>query len=195
VKRVAASLFGEERYRAFYRPFYIVQAVATTSALFLYALRFGTPTLYQVRGFSAYCLRAGQVVALLQVYSGLREVGLLRFVGLDGMLLRLRHMPVPEAQAAQGPESDIVTGRLTAGGPFRWSRHPLNFYAVPLFWLTPKLSTGRLAFNVVATLYLLLGSLHEERRLHRVYGRSYTAYLQSGVPFFFPLPRALRRLG
>jgi hypothetical protein len=193
VKRCASMLFGEHNYRTFYRPFYIVQAVVTTGALFLYTIRFRTHTLYHVRGFPAYWLRAGQVLALVHLYTGVREVGLLRLVGLDGMLLRLRGLPVPEGPVAQGPEADIFTGRLTAGGPFRWSRHPLNFSAVPLFWSTPKLTTGRLAFNVVATLYLVLGSLHEERRLRRVYGRTYTAYLHRGARFFLPLPPRRRK--
>jgi methanethiol S-methyltransferase len=187
IKRFATVLFGEQNYRAYYRPFYIGHAVVATGALLLYTTRFRTPTLYQVRGFAAYSLRAAQVLALLHLYTGLREVGLLRITGIDGMLLRLRGLPVPEAPAAQGPEADIVTGTLTAGGPFRWSRHPLNLSAVPLFWLTAKLSVGRFTFNVLATVYLVLGSLHEELRLHRTYGRSYTAYLESGVPFFLPL--------
>ena len=102
------------------------------------------------------------------------------------MFLRQRGLPVPSAPAAQGPEEDIATGRLRTAGPFAWSRHPLNFSAVALFWLTPKLSTGRLAFNVVATLYLVLGSLHEESRLSHAYGRVYKIYVRSGVPFFVP---------
>jgi methanethiol S-methyltransferase len=36
------------------------------------------------------------------------------------------------------------------GSTFR-VRHPLNFHAVPLFWLTPHLTTRRFAFNVAAT--------------------------------------------
>jgi steroid 5-alpha reductase family enzyme len=135
-------------------------------------------------------VRGGQVLALCHLYTGAREVGLLRITGVDSMLLGMRGIAVPDAPVAQGPEADIVTGTLSAGGPFRWSRHPLNFWAVPLFWLTPKLTTGRLAFNILATLYLVLGSWHEELRLHQAYGRRYRAYERSGVPFFLPLPVA-----
>jgi protein-S-isoprenylcysteine O-methyltransferase Ste14 len=189
VKRRAASLLGQNNYRAFYRPFYIGQAVVTTGALAVYGLRLRTPTLYHVRGLPAYCLRAGQVLALVYLYTAAREIGLLRLTGIDGMLLHVRGRSVPEAPVAQGPEADIVTGSLTTGGPFRASRHPLNFSAVPLFWLTPKLSMGRLAFNVVATLYLVLGSLHEELRLRQAYGRDYRTYVRSGAAFFLPRPR------
>lgn len=187
-KRFATSVVGEHNYRAFYRPFYVAQATVTTGALFLYMAGSNTPTLYRVRGLPALCVRSGQVLALCHLYAGLREVGLLRITGVDSMLLRMHGAAVPDAPVAQGPEADIATGTLAAGGPFRWSRHPLNLSAVPLVWLTPKLTTGRLAFNLLATLYLVLGSWHEELRLHAAYGRKYSAYVRSGVPFFLPLP-------
>ena len=189
VKQVATALLGESNYRTFYRPFYIFQAAVATSTLFYYMSRLQTPILYHIHGLPTYCVRAGQFLALLHAYAAAREVGLLRITGLDGMLWRQRGLPVPSAPAAQGPEEDIATGRLTTAGPFAWSRHPLNFSAVPLFWLTPKLSTGRLAFNVVATLYLVLGSLHEESRLSHAYGRKYKIYVRSGVPLFVPRPK------
>jgi hypothetical protein len=193
-KDVATGLLGEEKCRAFYRPFYIVQALATTAMLVRYVARSRTPSLYRVRGFPAAALRAGQSLALLHACKAVREIGLARLTGLDGLRLRLHGMPVPEAPVAQGPEADIVTGDLTAGGPFARSRHPLNFSAVPIFWLTPKLTTGRLAFNCVATAYLVLGSLHEERRLHRAYGRRYETYVGSGPGFFLPLRRSASRV-
>jgi len=193
LKEAVTVTVGENNYRAFYRPFYVLQALASTVILFRYTSRLHTRTLYQVRGLPAACMRAGQVAALLHGYGAAREVGLLRITGADGMLQRLRGLSVPGAPVAQGPERDIVTGRLTAGGPFAWSRHPLNFTAVPLFWLSPKLTTGRLAFNVVATVYLVLGSLHEERRLQQGYGREYWSYLRSGPAFFLPRLRSRTR--
>ncbi len=45
-----------------------------------------------------------------------------------------------------------------------------------------------LAFNAVATLYLVVGSIHEERRLLAAYGPAYAAYRRSGVPFYLPRP-------
>jgi protein-S-isoprenylcysteine O-methyltransferase Ste14 len=193
VKRAAAAVVGENNCRAFYRPFYVCQALVATGVLFTYMRSLQTPVLYHVRGVPALGLRAGQLLALLHAYTATREVGVLRITGADGMLLRVRGMPVPEAPVAQGPEVNPATGRLSTAGPFTLSRHPLNFSAVPLFWLTPKLTTGRLAFNIVATMYLALGSLHEERRLRHAYGREYEAYVQSGVPFFVPRLRLIER--
>ena len=48
--------------------------------------------------------------------------------------------------------------------------------------LKVKLAT----FNVVVTLYLVAGSLHEEARLKQAYGDAYAQYQASGVSFFVP---------
>ena len=185
-KRLAAGAFGEPFERAFYRPLYISQAVLSTAALLLYARSLPTRTIYHIQGPGAWLLRAGQAAALVHGYAAASEVGIARLSGLEALRAWARAGDVPVAPVAQGPERDPASGELTAGGPFRWSRHPLNFTPVPLFWLAPHLTTRRLAFNLVATLYLVLGSVHEELRLREAYGAQYAAYQRSGVPFFFP---------
>lgn len=77
-------------------------------------------------------------------------------------------------------------GSLSDGSAYRLSRHPLNAAMTALFWSTPHLTTKRLAFNAVSTLYFVLGSFHEEYRLKKLYGAHYEAYRKSGVPFFVP---------
>src|SRR5437588_841547 len=79
-------------------------------------------------------------------------------------------------------------GERHAIGPFAWSRHPLNFAPLPILWLWPRMTTSLLAFNTAATIYLVVGSLHEEARLREAFGDDYVAYLDSGVPFYVPLP-------
>jgi protein-S-isoprenylcysteine O-methyltransferase Ste14 len=43
-------------------------------------------------------------------------------------------------------------------------------------------------FTLATSLYLVLGSIHEEIRLRAAYGNRYTIYQHSGVPFYLPLP-------
>ena len=73
-------------------------------------------------------------------------------------------------------------------GLFTWSRHPLNFAPLPIFWLCARMTSTRLVFNTVATIYLVVGSLHEEARLREEYRDNYETYLDSGVSFFIPFP-------
>ena len=50
------------------------------------------------------------------------------------------------------------------------------------------MTTSLLSFNVAATIYLVVGSLHEEARLGEEFGDDYDAYLKSGIPFYLPSP-------
>ncbi|HYD95281.1 MAG TPA: hypothetical protein VEC01_08145 [Noviherbaspirillum sp.] len=184
-KQLAASVIGRERSDAAYRVFYVGQGLLTFAALTAYCASLPVRTVYRIRGPGALLLRAGQLAGVVHLLAGLRQVGLTRWAGMDRLQAWRRGRDMPAAPVAQGPEL-ADDGRLAAGGPYRWSRHPLNFSGVPLFWLTPHMTTRRLAFNVVGTAYLMLGSLHEEARLRDAYGDAYERYLQSRVPFFWP---------
>lgn len=198
-KKMAARVVGGKRSQATYRAFYVSQGVLSFAALTAYCASLPTHTVYRIRGPAAVLLRTGQVAGALCLLAGLRQVGLKRWAGVDTLQAWRMGRDMPAAPVAQGPEM-ADDGRLDARGLFRWSRHPLNFAGVPLFWLTPHMTTRRLAFNAIGTTYMLLGSLHEEARLRAAYGQAYEYYLQSRVPFFWPsvqrlmLPQAGRRL-
>lgn len=116
------------------------------------------------------------------------QVGLRRITGLESFLAWLGDGRVPPEPEAQGPALDDE-GRCNSAGPFAWSRHPLNFAPLPILWLWPRMTTSLLAFNATATIYLVVGSLHEEARLREAFGLDYHAYLNSGVPFYLPAPQ------
>jgi methanethiol S-methyltransferase len=190
-KKIAATLMGSERSDAAYRVFYVGQGLLSFAMLTAYCARLPVQTVYRIRGPGAILLRAGQLAGVAHLLAALRQVGLKRWAGVDKLQAWRQGLDMPIAPVAQGPEQ-ASDGRLGTGGPYRWSRHPLNFSGVPLFWLTPHMTTRRLAFNAVGTAYLLLGSLHEEARLRTAYGDVYERYMQSRVPFFWPglRPRA-----
>jgi protein-S-isoprenylcysteine O-methyltransferase Ste14 len=48
------------------------------------------------------------------------------------------------------------------------------------------MTVNSFAFNAAATVYLVLGSAHEELRLRAAYGTKYEDYRQSQVPFYVP---------
>lgn len=184
-KTAVAQAVGPRRSDAVYRIFFNAQAIVTFALLLRYGSRLPAHTLYRVRGPAALLLHGTQAAGLAWLWLGAREVGVLRLAGITTLLGALHDASPPEPPAAQGPERGD-DGTLTTGGPFRYSRHPLNLSPLPLFWLTPHMTTRRLAFNVVATAYLVLGSMHEERRLRAQYGDEYEAYRRSGVPFYLP---------
>jgi methanethiol S-methyltransferase len=184
-KEVAARVLGRRRRDATYRMLYNAQAIVTFAMLVGYGSVLPKRTLYRARGPMVGLLRIAQIAGVGWALLAAREVGVLRLAGMSNFISFLRREPNPPGPAAQGPER-LPDGRLSTGGPFRWSRHPFNLAPVPVFWCTPHLTTRRLAFNVVATVYLVLGSLHEERRLRSLYGSDYEAYRNCGIPFFLP---------
>ena len=74
------------------------------------------------------------------------------------------------------PGDGVETGELVVTGPYRYVRHPMYAAGLVALWAEPQLSANRFAFTLAASLYLVLGSLHEERRLQRFYGSAYREY-------------------
>ena len=75
--------------------------------------------------------------------------------------------------------------QLTAGGLYRWMRHPLYSLGMVIIWLMPVMTINILAFNLAATLYLIIGAYFEERKLLKIHGDSYRDY-QRRTPMFIP---------
>ncbi len=188
-KGAAARLLGERRRNGFYRLFYHAFALLSFGALGLYAARLPDRELYRASGPVVGLLRLGQAVSLLQMVGGVREIGFRRFAGFHSLAALLRgDAEVPDAPEAQGPGADDE-GRLRTGGPFRCSRHALNFWILPLFWLMPRMTARLLLFNALLTLYTFPASRHEAARLRVAYGEEYAAYEAGGPPFLIPWPK------
>lgn len=68
----------------------------------------------------------------------------------------------------------------------RFVRHPWYFFLLVLLW-TRDLTTSQFTAYLMLTLYLVIGSRMEERKLLRYHGEVYRRYRQR-VPGLFPLP-------
>jgi methanethiol S-methyltransferase len=55
------------------------------------------------------------------------------------------------------------------------------------FVLFPRMTVNRAILAALVTLYVVLGSMHEEYRLRAAYGAAYERYRRS-VPFMVPRP-------
>jgi steroid 5-alpha reductase family enzyme len=185
---------GPRRRNALHRPLYNLTAVATSAALVAYILKQPSRTLYKVRGPAVGAMRLGQVAAIVALAESVFEVGIARFSGLTNLRAWLKREPqIPREPEGQSPPilpspHSEQHDRFTPTGVFRYTRHPANFFSVPLLWLNPHMTSRLAAFNMVATAYFYLGSLHSERRIHQTAGKAYEEYRQE-VPLFLPRPR------
>jgi protein-S-isoprenylcysteine O-methyltransferase Ste14 len=74
-------------------------------------------------------------------------------------------------------------------GPYRWVRHPLYLFMIVMIWSCPDLTSDRLLFNGLWTVWIVMGSILEERDLVLEFGDVYREY-QRKVPML--IPRGLR---
>jgi methanethiol S-methyltransferase len=185
-KTSAVRLVGERRRNAWYQPAYLVQSLVTFGSLALYVKGLPNRTLYRVRGPLAGVMQLTRVASVGYAVYAAHHVGLPAMLGWPGLTAWWHGAAVvPREPEAQGPARAGDEG-LHAAGPFLVSRHPLNLAPLPALWLAPTMTVNLAVFNGVATLYFVLGSVHEERRLRTCYGPVYRAYQHSDVPFYLP---------
>jgi protein-S-isoprenylcysteine O-methyltransferase Ste14 len=128
--------------------------------------------LFRLQGPLRWLPRAVSLLAVAGFLWGFRELALFDAFGLVPLLTRSR-----------GKESQPP--RLVVSGPYRWLRHPLYFFTIVLIWSVPDLSSDRLLFNSLWTLWIVLAAFLEERDLVATFGERYRTY-QKTVPMFIP---------
>jgi methanethiol S-methyltransferase len=68
------------------------------------------------------------------------------------------------------------TVEFKAEGPFGIVRHPIYLGWILMVFATPTMTTSRMLFAVVSTLYLIIAIPYEERSLVDAFGDNYRAY-------------------
>lgn len=71
---------------------------------------------------------------------------------------------------------------------YRFVRHPIYFGTLLLIWFVPLLSFSGLFFNLLMTLYIIIGATFEERNLRITFGETYRTY-QRFVPMLIPFTK------
>jgi protein-S-isoprenylcysteine O-methyltransferase Ste14 len=77
--------------------------------------------------------------------------------------------------------------KLIVVGLYRWMRHPLYTGGLIFLWLMPVMTLNSLTLTIMLSLYLVVGTLFEERRLLHEFGEAYAEY-QRQVPMLIPKP-------
>ncbi len=134
----------------------------------------------------------GSDIVLLELhgpYSAvMRALYLLSIMGIGWGMWALRSVDMfglsPIMDNLQ-PRSSPPVG-LTIRGPYRWVRHPLYLFMIVLFWSCPLLTMDRLLFNTLWTIWVVIGTILEERDLADDFGQAYLDY-QATVPMLVPL--------
>nr|VFK28238.1 MAG: Protein-S-isoprenylcysteine O-methyltransferase Ste14 [Candidatus Kentron sp. MB]VFK32563.1 MAG: Protein-S-isoprenylcysteine O-methyltransferase Ste14 [Candidatus Kentron sp. MB]VFK75981.1 MAG: Protein-S-isoprenylcysteine O-methyltransferase Ste14 [Candidatus Kentron sp. MB] len=129
--------------------------------------------------------------------------GLLRvifFIGVAGQLwttfslTSIDPFGVQDLLARPGSKANSEAPSLVVKNAYAWVRHPAYFTMLLLIWGYPDLTADRLLLNVLFTVWIVMGTLYEERELAALFGEEYLTY-QREVPMLIPyrLPKRNRR--
>lgn len=109
-------------------------------------------------------------LAALGLLYGMLQTGVLKFLGLEPL---------------SAPPDSGEPPKLVVSGLYRYVRHPLYLFGLLILWLLPLMTWNILAFNLGATVYILIGIQFEERKLLKEFGQAYADY-QRNVPMLIP---------
>ena len=141
--------------------------------------------IYRVKPPWSWLFRAGQVVSLGVLLSGVRVMGALKFAGITPLWdFFTGRENIRSEPAAQGPPIG-ADHEVVRAGAFRFTRHPGNLGALGFFLFLPRMTANRAVLTVLVALYVVVGSIHEEYRVHSAYGAAYERY-RKVVPFLIP---------
>ncbi len=176
------QLMGRRAYDGLYRLLYNLFSVVTfLPVIVLAASALPDGVVWALPSPFSWIFILIQVAGLAGLVVSLIQTGLLQFAGLSQALGYLT------GKAEIDDEPPLVTS-----GMYAYVRHPLYFFSLVVLWFAPFVTWQTLAFDLAATAYFWIGSVHEERKLLRVYGEAYEHYRQR-VPRLFPIKPGLER--
>jgi Putative protein-S-isoprenylcysteine methyltransferase len=145
----------------FYRLFFNIIGFLSLLPVFWLVQALPDKNLYTIPLPWIFVTSALEFLAVLGLLVGVLQTGAMSFLGL-------KQIYQPE-----------VTGKpvqLVVNGLYRRVRHPLYTCGLLFIWLSPHMSLNWLAFDLSASLYILIGIQFEERKLLAEFGENYTRY-------------------
>lgn len=170
LKQLAAKHFGDPG-RRYYRLVYVIISLITTPLYMSLILILPDTRLYRIPPPWVYLTLVIQLIALVGMALSFRGTGAISFLGLDSLFVK----------NALPTKSSLMTG-----GFYKYSRHPIYFFSLVLLWLLPWMSWNLLSFAIGVTLYTLIGSRFEERKLVGEFGQTYIDY-RKVTPWIIPI--------
>jgi methanethiol S-methyltransferase len=167
---------------SFYRLFFNAFSLVTLAPLIIYS---GSPR-YQDRMLLVWrgnwrILRYSLIaLAAVLIISGARHYSLSQFLGIRQI----------RSKSSRGAMTE--TGNIDTAGVLGITRHPWYVAVFFLLW-ADNLDAAKIVINVVLSVYLVIGTLLEERKLVLEFGEKYREY-QQRVSMFIPVKWLKSRL-
>lgn len=186
VKDTATRWLGNHFWR-YYRLFYNFIALTTFVPVLGVAAHTPDHTLYLVSLPWSGMLIFGQVLAIIVMIIGFLQKDWKRILGL-----RL----VGELIGKTNPVShdNWVENTLVTTGLYRYVRHPMYAAGIVFMWLMPIMTNNLLTINIGLTVFIVIGTFLEERKLSKKHGKAYSDYA-AVTPMFIPFSKRNKKEG
>jgi protein-S-isoprenylcysteine O-methyltransferase Ste14 len=160
------------RFRA-YRLVFNLVALVTVIPVMVYEQQLRGPLLFRWEGFLILFQVILLISAILLFMAGARHYDLLQFSG------------VRQIKTGSSHNALTATGELDTTGVLDITRHPWYLGGILIIW-TRDIDLSALVTNIILTLYFLVGTVLEERKLLIEYGDDYRRY-QEKVSMLIPI--------
>ncbi|MBT8350093.1 MAG: hypothetical protein KJO26_02495 [Deltaproteobacteria bacterium] len=161
-------------YYKYYRLFYNLVALITIVPVILYSLSLKSPVLFRWQGYMIIFQIALFIIVVALFISGGLKYDLLQFLGI-------KQIQSGESQVTLSQSGDIDTS-----GILSFTRHPWYLAAIIFVWIVHReISVSTLIVNIVLTIYLVIGTILEEKKLIIELGDQYRNYIER-VSMLFP---------
>lgn len=158
----------------YYRLFYNLVAVATFIPILLYSLSLKGAVLFHWQGNLTIVQIVLLIIALALFLAGGLQYDMLQFIGIRQIRSGKSFFTLSES------------GDIGTSGILSLTRHPWYLAAIIFIWTWYReMYFATLIVNSILTIYLIIGTILEERKLVLEMGDAYRAY-QKRVSVLFP---------
>jgi len=128
--------------------------------------------LWEAQGLARLLLRLFFILPIIGFFLAVKSLGFFDPFGIKEIF---EHY----CNANKHPVEFIVKG------PYRLVRHPVYLFVLIMIWSCPYLSADRLLFNIMWSVWIIVGAFLEEKDLISQFGDTYRKY-QKSVPMLLP---------
>lgn len=169
-------------YYRFYRLFYNFIALSTFIPLVLYGSSLKGQVLFRWGGSTVFLQLVLLFAAVTLFILGGIKYDMLRFLGIRQIQVKKSSTLLSES------------GSIDSSGIFALTRHPWYLAAIVFIWVDYReMYVSTLIANIILTIYLIIGTIIEERKLVIECGDHYRNY-QKKVSMLFPFKWLISKL-
>ncbi len=162
-------------YFRFYRLFYNFVAVITLLPILFYSHQIKSKLLFSWEGYLIIIQLIFFIIAFILFLTGARKYDIMQFLGIRQIKSGQLHVPLSES------------GKIDMTGILGITRHPWYLGAILVIWVINKnIYVTTLISNVILTVYLIIGTYLEEKKLITCCGDKYKDY-QKQVSMLIPV--------